>query len=114
MVHDAIGAAADQTNQTRTPSDSALRHDVILPPRRISEIGNQSRDERRTIVRGESFHELEFQLFLELPENLMDPISFIDSCPFGVQVIMGVLLGLGLAKLTLDCGIRIPPLWWWF
>jgi len=44
----------------------------------------------------------------------MDPIAFIDSCPLGVQVILGVLLGLGLAKLTLDSGIRIPPLWWWF
>ena len=43
----------------------------------------------------------------------MDPIAFIDSLPFAIQVILGVLLGLGLANLTLACGIRIPPLWWW-
>jgi len=49
-----------------------------------------------------------------LVENLMDPITFVDSCPFGIQVLLGIVLGLGLAKLTLDCGIRVPPLWWWF
>jgi hypothetical protein len=86
--------------------------DVVLPPRRISETGKRSCDKPSANVRGLAFHELEFQLFLELTENLMDPITFINSCPFGVQVIMGVLLGLGLAKLTLDSGVRIPPLWW--
>ena len=44
----------------------------------------------------------------------MDPIAFIDSLPLGAQVMLGILLGLGLVKLTLDSGIRIPPLWWWF
>ena len=44
----------------------------------------------------------------------MDPIAFVDSCPFGIQVIMGVLLGLGMVKLTVDIGIRISPLWWCF